>query len=434
MVVLPIAGLSGLAPLQVEAILAHELAHVRRHDFVVNVLQTIAETVLFYHPAVWWISGRIRDEREHCCDDIAVSVCGDPVAYATALTEIASTALTRPSLAVAAVDGSLLARVRRLIVPAGDDAPRTSSRVVLVALAATLLAVTASVRAITVAQGTAATPARAGIAPDLGPAVVNRLVGFGVFPTGQHWPTADPPAARAWGVTIRYANSDMPLLGFTGRSLIRHAYSLPDIPIVDAPRWLDEESFDLEATTDVPVAAGIAEPRQVDALLRDLLERRLGLVAHVERRELPVYALVKANADERLGPGLARSTSDCVRGDLSLRVFSPQFCGIDNDLTGIRAQGVTMAEFAAHVRARDALAPDLPIVDRTGLSGSYDFRVRFGFVPVAAIGAEHPTFGALLAPFGFRTFFTALPEQLGLRLERSSAPFDVLVVDEIRRP
>ena len=71
-VVLPIAAISQLSAAQVEAILAHELAHVRRHDYLVNLMQTIAETLLFYHPAVWWLSARIRDEREHCCDDVAL--------------------------------------------------------------------------------------------------------------------------------------------------------------------------------------------------------------------------------------------------------------------------------------------------------------------------------------------------------------------------
>ena len=82
---MPVSALAGLTPRQVEAILAHELAHIRRHDYVVNLLQTVVETLLFYHPAVWWLSHRIRVERENCCDDLAVSLCGDPVAYAAAL-------------------------------------------------------------------------------------------------------------------------------------------------------------------------------------------------------------------------------------------------------------------------------------------------------------------------------------------------------------
>ena len=87
-VLLPIAALTNLAPAQIEAILAHELAHVRHHDYLVNLLQTVAETLLFYHPAVWWVSARIRAEREHCCDDVAVEVSGDALSYVAELAEI----------------------------------------------------------------------------------------------------------------------------------------------------------------------------------------------------------------------------------------------------------------------------------------------------------------------------------------------------------
>jgi len=123
-VLLPVSALTGLSPLQLDAIVAHELAHVRRHDFAVNLLQTAAEVLLFYHPASWWISRRIRVEREHCCDDIAVSLCGDRVVYATALADLESLR-GRETLALAATDGPLLQRVRRLLSPS-SSAPRPS--------------------------------------------------------------------------------------------------------------------------------------------------------------------------------------------------------------------------------------------------------------------------------------------------------------------
>lgn len=114
-VLLPMSALSGLSPLQVEAILAHELAHVRRHDYLVNLLQTLLETLLFYHPAVWWISRQIRRERENCCDDLAVSLCGDPVVYARALADLEALRGPETRLALAASGGALLDRVRRLL-------------------------------------------------------------------------------------------------------------------------------------------------------------------------------------------------------------------------------------------------------------------------------------------------------------------------------
>jgi beta-lactamase regulating signal transducer with metallopeptidase domain len=111
-VLVPPAALAGLSPTQLEAILAHEFAHIRRHDYLVNLLQTVVETVLFFHPAVWWLSRGIRRERELCCDDLAVGVC-DRLTYATALSALAH--LKQPSLALAATDGSLRDRVRRIV-------------------------------------------------------------------------------------------------------------------------------------------------------------------------------------------------------------------------------------------------------------------------------------------------------------------------------
>ena len=113
-VLLPTAAIAGLSPDQLRAILAHELAHVRRHDYLVNLLQSMVETLLFYHPATWWVSAQIRAEREHCCDDLAVDVCGDRLVYASALAEL-TTMAGRRGLALAATDGSLLNRVRRIL-------------------------------------------------------------------------------------------------------------------------------------------------------------------------------------------------------------------------------------------------------------------------------------------------------------------------------
>jgi beta-lactamase regulating signal transducer with metallopeptidase domain len=114
-ILLPAATLSGLTPGQLEAILAHELAHVRRHDYVVNAFQCLVETLMFYHPVAWWISRCIREERENCCDDLVITVCGDHLAYARALTTMEGLRGELPELAFAASGGSLLNRIRRLL-------------------------------------------------------------------------------------------------------------------------------------------------------------------------------------------------------------------------------------------------------------------------------------------------------------------------------
>jgi len=114
-IVLPLAALSGLTPSQTDAILMHELAHIRRHDYLVNLLQHVTETVLFYHPAVWWLSHRMRVEREQCCDAIVIDLCADPLDYATALTRLEEARQPDTRLAVAATGGTLIERVRRLL-------------------------------------------------------------------------------------------------------------------------------------------------------------------------------------------------------------------------------------------------------------------------------------------------------------------------------
>jgi beta-lactamase regulating signal transducer with metallopeptidase domain len=112
LVLIPLSAIAGLSTEQLEAIVSHELAHIRRYDALVNLFQVAVETVLFYHPAVWWVNRLIRVERENCCDDIAVEVCGNPGDYARAL---AAMGAARPTFAMAANGGALKARVGRLL-------------------------------------------------------------------------------------------------------------------------------------------------------------------------------------------------------------------------------------------------------------------------------------------------------------------------------
>ncbi|MBK8725810.1 MAG: M56 family metallopeptidase [Holophagaceae bacterium] len=128
---LPAALFTALDPLHIDALLAHELAHVARRDWLFNGLQSAIEALLFYHPAVWWLSRRIRQEREHACDDLAVALCGDAIAYAEALAALEGLRSQNPrrapglvpSLELAAHGGSLMNRIRRLLAPDPSATP-----------------------------------------------------------------------------------------------------------------------------------------------------------------------------------------------------------------------------------------------------------------------------------------------------------------------
>ena len=117
-ILMPLGLLAGLPAAQIESILLHELAHIRRYDYLVNMLQTSVESLLFYHPVVWWISGLIRTEREHCCDDVAVALTGDARQYATALASLEQFRSDAAAAALAATGGNIVKRIRRLLAPA----------------------------------------------------------------------------------------------------------------------------------------------------------------------------------------------------------------------------------------------------------------------------------------------------------------------------
>jgi beta-lactamase regulating signal transducer with metallopeptidase domain len=224
-ILLPIAAFAGLSPSQVEAILAHELAHIRRHDFLVNLLQTFAETVLFYHPAVWWLSGRIRSEREHCCDLVALSVCGDAISYAEALVELESWRTVRAPLALAATGGTLVARVRRLLGAPAEDPPRRFSSMVIAGVM-TLLVVAGASAYLVAAQPVAVAKPTPGSAADPAP----------------------------WSMVFNHADSTMRFIGYRGRDLIRFAHQIPSERVVGGPSWLDDEILNIVVNLD-------AEPR-----------------------------------------------------------------------------------------------------------------------------------------------------------------------------
>jgi beta-lactamase regulating signal transducer with metallopeptidase domain len=123
-VFLPVAALTGLSEAQLQAVIAHELAHIKRLDSFVNAFQVVVETLLFYHPAVWWLNKRIRLERENCCDDTAIALCGNAIEYARALTLMEEWRVA-PALALAVNGGSLKARITRLL---GIDRLRSGFR------------------------------------------------------------------------------------------------------------------------------------------------------------------------------------------------------------------------------------------------------------------------------------------------------------------
>ncbi len=198
-ILLPASALTGLSPEQLEALLAHELAHIRRYDYLVNMFQTLIEILGFYHPAVWWISYTIRVERENCCDDLAVSVCGDKVGYARALTSMEEARFSQGELAVAASGGNLSRRICRLIGTGSDKNVRFGYLPVVISIMLIIALMIPTTLALTAKRGDKASSSVDTEESDSIKAVDAYTVATGQMNDSERYPLADSDeiAARA---------------------------------------------------------------------------------------------------------------------------------------------------------------------------------------------------------------------------------------------
>jgi len=213
------------------------------------------------------------------------------------------------------------------------------------------------------------------------------------------------------------------------RFLIRQAYRVPESRILGGPAWLDSDRFDIVAT-----AAPGATTDAVRGMLRGLLQTRFGLRLHMETREMPIYILRVARADGSLGPGLRRSSTDCAGRPAAMAGGRVQ-CGI------LVSQGPGSASLRGGSATIESLARllgdflDRPLNDETGLTGTFDLELQFTAQRSSSPGAATP--GGLASSAGpddVPTVFTALQEQLGLKLDAQRGRAEVWVVDTASPP
>jgi uncharacterized protein (TIGR03435 family) len=402
-ILLPPATAMGLTPQQLEAVLAHELAHIRRHDYLVNILQMVAETLLFYHPVVWWTSKQIRRERELCCDDLAVRCCGDAVTYARALTSLEKLRVAAPSLAMGSAGGPLLYRIQRLLGATTREGPSRCLGILATCLALTFAALNVSwVRAQSPADARPAFEV-ASIKPNT---------------------SGDRP-----GPTWFRPGGEFTATNTTLRDLIETAYQIAPRKgfVTGGPSWLDSDRFDVAAKA----AAGAIGPGELDRdrvdktklMLQTLLDERFTLRLRRETKPLPIYELVAA----RSGPKLTKTVEpDCSRPvSLCHRFQGGSGWGIDGHAVSMR----DLTDFLT-------LFTDRVVRDKTGITGEFDIRTT-GWSdpnrrPAAGDGvARRPE--EVLDPSG-PSVFTVLEEQLGLRLQATKGPVETFLIEHVERP
>ena len=227
---------------------------------------------------------------------------------------------------------------------------------------------------------------------------------------------------------------NIPIMTLVGRAQFP---AIAPIDMIGLPEWAQRERYDVSATSPLTRAA---TPAERAAMLRAMLADRVKLVTHVEKRQLPVYDLVRARSDGRLGAGITPSEVDCVAraaadraaaeaGRPAPRPATPDFKAPPPPCSGVRVDrgmegDVTMASLAFLLRS----TAGRPVVDKTGLEGSYRIKVQFD----RAVGGGGPDIEP--SPDALPSVFAALPAQLGLKLESSTAERDVLVIDRLERP
>jgi uncharacterized protein (TIGR03435 family) len=418
-VLVPVGALGGLPAEYLEALLLHELAHIRRHDYLVNMLQSVAEALLFYHPAVWWVSGLIRAERELCCDDVAVSASGNALTYARALAHLESCRPSHLSAALAANGGSLADRVARLL---GKSRPSVRSGLGPVVVTIAVLLATAVYGLF----------GQSGTHPAFEVATIKRNV------SAQD--TAHARRGVAYKPGGRIIATNAPL-----RLLIQFAYAAHDSPyqghsdplgvsqVIGGPAWIDSDGYDIEAKPE-----SNADQKHAWPMLQTLLADRFRLTLHRETRELPLYNLTAKKSGLKLPPAKDITCLSFPPGPTPQPIPGTSDCGyapLFLSSTSLRIEGRKL-HMADLVRGL-ARALGQPVLDETGFTGDFDIDLNYTDEDVLkspGSAASDNASGSQLPDGPNLSLVFAAMDQLGLKLQAAKGPVEVLVVDHAERP
>jgi bla regulator protein blaR1 len=422
-ILLPAGIEEHLTPAQLEAVLAHELCHVRRRDNLTAALHMVVEAVFWFHPLVWWIGSRLVHERERACDEEVLRTLDRPRVYAEGILNVCKRYVDARLACVSGVSGSnLKARIEAIMRNQRGEALGSSKKLLLATAGIAAVTVPMVIGSLGAPRLRAQAPARSADAPTF------QTTSIEPNGSGDTRMTLMPqPGGRLTATNVTVA------------ALIRFAYDLPDFQVSGGPNWLTSDRFDILANAkgDPPVA-------QQRLMLRRVLEERFKLVAHTEMRVLPIYALVLARSDGEVGPRIRRSDAECARiaqptsdSGVGLSPLDGPPCGFfgfapgtdfPSGRGGLAFRGLTMPTLAKR------LVPMVRrnVIDQTGLAGQFD--AEFDFIAELPLPPPPPGLPNPFSGTQFTSVFTVFPEQLGLRLDARQGSVEVLVIDRADKP
>jgi uncharacterized protein (TIGR03435 family) len=407
---------------QLDAILAHERAHVRAHDNLFAVVHMAVEAIFWFHPLVWWIERRMIDERERACDEAVVRAGKRPADYAEGILAVCRWSHEWPVMCVSGVTGSdLRTRIETIMANRLGRRLHMTGRVLFAAAALIVIGGPIGIGLLDAAAPEQATERFevATIRPNTGPAVGGPIGGGLGFRPGRF---------SAENITLK--------------QVLTYAYDLQAYEIFGGPDWVTRDRFDIAATMPPPPTG--FDPRDTTArnrrLVRALLADRFNLVVREERREMPAYSLVMARTDRRLGQRLRPFEGECGEpaklGPPPNATFGmpnsdpskgPHWCMAFTGMGRISAQGTMLSDLGMILARLPAVSRR--VIDRTGLTGRFDFDLEW--TPVAPPPGV-PTAG--VPSDAGPTLFSALQEQLGLKLESTRETIAALVIDSVSQP
>jgi bla regulator protein BlaR1 len=429
-----------------EAILAHELWHVRRRDNLAAAIHMIVEAVFWFYPLVWWLGARMVEERERACDEEVLGRGSDRQVYAESILKVCEFCVGSPLACVSGVTGASLKK-RMVYIMTEHGARKLDFGRKLLLSAAAFVAI-----ALPIGFGLAnPTQIRAEPQDERAAAIA------GVYEVTSLKPSRGGSGMVRLGFSSTSAR--VSATGVTLQSLIQEAYGVGDQQISGAPDWVKSERYDMEAKVDNSTAdelgklsedqRNVATQRMLQALLAD----RFKLTLQRENKELSVYALLIAKNGPTLQEAKPGDTHSQEVKVLDGRPLEPGMMlmryGTNSPDDRPLESGKMMMQFGGGQIAGhgvplgilvDQLAQqlDVAVVDKTGLTGNYDFTLHW-----APDRSQAPLQGAEESPAGSETtpaaesspsIFAAIQEQLGLKLEPQKALMQVLVIDHVEPP
>jgi bla regulator protein BlaR1 len=396
---LPEGIADSLTPSQLDAILIHELAHVRRRDNLAAAAHMLVETLFWFYPLVWWIEARLVEERERACDEEVLRHCADAESYAEGILHVCRRYVESPLPCVSGVTGSdLKKRIAAILAPRAVRNLGVGKKLLLAGAA--LVCVAAPV----VIGQTESQFAVASVKRDASGQPFR--IGLETHPGGR----------------IHFTGGLVFLLSF--------AYDVPfnSKRMTGVPNWGYNEGYVIDAAPDPGVIpAGLATAaldEKVRPMLQALLAERFKLVMRRDTQQAEVYALTLAKGGPKLKPAGIEEKDCSVDGKIACHAMH-------GGITGISGQAVNLDDIAQFV----SNWTDRPIVNRTGNSVLYQIQTE-GFGPMVmgsgAVGRNPDEAEALGDPN--RPSIAAILRGLGLNLQPTKAPLDTYVIEHVERP